>query len=200
MNLPFKISEREKKYLVYGGIVVVVILGFHLFTEYSGLRKEVRDIADTKLFALEKQLGKIAAKDEMQARLDTIREDLKKQERSFLRGDKPPVAAAALQKFLKDSASSLNIEVKLERTLGPVDAGLYLGVPVEIGFTASTRKFRDLLVELRKSRLLLTVTEIKVRVTNISNPIDIYTTLVVTGFIKKPEAKNNKGKGSKNVS
>ena len=200
MNLPFKISEREKKYLVYGGTIVVLILGFHLFTGYSGLRKEVREIADTRLFVLEKQLVRIAAKDEMQAGLVTIREDLEKQEKSFLLSNKPPVAAAALQRFLKDRASSLGIDVKLERTLSPINADFYLGIPVEIGFAASTKKFRDLLVELRKSRFLLTVTEIKVRVTNISNPTDIYTTLVVTGFIKKPEAKDKKGKGPGNVS
>jgi hypothetical protein len=34
---------------------------------------------------------------------------------------------------------------------------------------------------------MLTVSELKIRVTNVSNPKDIYTTVVVTGFIKKPE-------------
>ncbi len=86
----------------------------------------------------------------------------------------------------------MNIDVKLERTLNPVDTDFHLGIPVEIGFKASTEKLKDLLYGLRKSPYLFTVSEIKVRVTNISNPVDVYATLVVTGFIKKPVEENKK--------
>ena len=199
MNLPFSISQREKKYLVYGGIIVVLILGHQAFTWYSDIKKEVTGIADNRLFLLQKQLGRIASKDRIQAELNNVKGELEKQERSLLQGDKPPVAAAALQRFLKDNALSLNIDVKQERTLGPVDKGPYLGIPVEIGFTASNEKFRKLLIELRRSPFLLSVTEIKIRVTNISNPTDIFTTMVVTGFIKKPEEKGGGAKERKNV-
>ncbi|MDH4028498.1 MAG: hypothetical protein OEU95_06690, partial [Nitrospirota bacterium] len=61
-------------------------------------------------------------------------------------------------------------------------------------------KFRKLLIELRRSPFLLSVTEIKIRVTNISNPTDIFTTMVVTGFIKKPEEKGGNAKERKNAS
>ncbi len=192
MNLPFKVNEREKKFLIIGGIVALLIIIFHLFSWYTDVIKDIKKFSDAKLFVLEKQLSRIAEKDNMQKQFKKIKLELEKQEKAFLRGDKPPVAAAALQKFLKEKASSLNIDVKLERALNPVDADFYLGIPVEIGFTASTEKFKDLLYSLRKSPFLLIVSEIKIRVTNISNPMDIYTTLVVTGFIKKPVEENKK--------
>jgi hypothetical protein len=126
-----------------------------------------------------------------------VRQEIQKQEKAFLRGSKPPVAAAVLQRFLKEKAASLDIEVKLERTLSPVDSEVYLGIPVEIGFNASTEKLKELLYKVRASQYLLTVSELKIRVTNVSNPVDVYVTVVVTGFIKKSVAE--KDKKEKNV-
>ncbi len=77
--------------------------------------------------------------------------------------------------------------MKLERTLNPVVLENYLGIPVEIGFSTSTKSLKEIMVRLRKSVFLLTVSEIKIRVTNISRPEEIYTTLVVTGFIHNTE-------------
>lgn len=189
MNLPFKVNEREKRFLIIGGLVGAAIIIFHLFSWYADLRNELKDFSDAKFFKLEKQLEKISEKEELEKQLKAVKQQLERYERTFLKEDKPPVAAAALQKILKDIASSLAIEVKLERTLSPVDTDIYLGIPVEIGFTASTGKLQKLLYKLRTSPILLTVSEIKIRVTNISRPKDIYTTLVVTGFIKKTSVK-----------
>ncbi len=197
MNLPIKINEREKKFLIIGGIAVVLIMVFYLFSWYSDTKKSIKEYSDAKAFMLQRQINKISEQKYIEEKYRVVSQELEIQERTLLRGNTPPVAAAALQKFLKDTASSLNVVVKLERALNLVDAESYLGIPVEIGFTATTRELKDLLVKLRKSPFLLTVSEIKVRVTNISKPEDIYTTLVVTGFIKKPGEKKTDKKEAK---
>lgn len=199
MNLPFKINEREKRFLIIGGIIVALIIVFYLMTWYADTKKGIQEYAEARRFVLQKQINRISEKEYIEKKHRSVQQELANQERTLLQGNTPPVAAAALQKFLKDTASSLNIDVKLERTLNVVEARHYLGIPVEIGFTASTREVKDLLLRLRKSPFLLTVAELKVRVTNISNPEDIYTTLVVTGFIKKPGNKEEAGKGEKNA-
>lgn len=199
MNLPFKINEREKKFLIYGGIIVLLIIGYNIFSWYEDMKQGVKDLSDARSMMLQKQLNKIAEKDDIQKQAVLIKREIERQEKAFLRGDKPPVAAAALQRILKDTATSLNVDVKQERTLNPVETDIYLGIPVEIGFKATTRELKDLLYKLRTSTFLLTVAEIKIRVTNISRPEDIYTTLVVTGFIKKPEEGETVGKAEKNV-
>ncbi len=196
MNLPFKVNEREKKFLVYGIVAVVLIIGFNVIDWYSDKKNEINEISDAKLFMIEKQLGKIANKGYLEKYAASVRQELERQEKSLLKGKKPPVAAAALQRTLKEMASSLGIDVKLERTVNPVDTENYLGIPVEIGFKATTNELKSLLVKIKKSSYLLTVSEMKVRVTNINKAEDIYTTLVVTGFIMKAaeevmkEAKN----------
>lgn len=198
MNLPIKVNEREKKVLIIGGIIAVLIIAFYIFSWYSDTKKNVEDFSEARLLMLQKQIEKISGKDNLQKRLETVTRELEMQEKTLLVGNTSPVAAAALQRFLKDTAASLQIEIKLERTLNPVDAQFYLGIPVEIGFTSYTRELKELLLRLRKSPFLLSVSEIQVRVTNISKPEEIYTTLVVTGFIKKTEEKGPAGKEAKN--
>jgi Tfp pilus assembly protein PilO len=186
MNLPFRVSPREKKFLLVGGIIVFLIIIFHLFSWYNSYMKGIKELSEAKLLMLEKQLNKLSEKDVLKKQIKAIKQDIKRQERFLLQGSKPPIAAAELQRILKEEASSLNIEIKLERTLNPVDTDFYLGIPVEIGFVTSTAKLKDFLYKLRASPLLLMISEMKIRVTNISNPVDIYTTLIVTGFTKKP--------------
>jgi hypothetical protein len=198
MNLPIKVNEREKRVLIIGGIIALLILAFYMFSWYSDTKKSVKDFSEARFLMLQKQIEKISGKDNLQKRLEAVTQELDMQEKTLLGGNTPPVAAAALQRFLKDTAASLQIEIKQERTLNPVDGQLYLGIPVEIGFTSYTKGLKELLLKLRKSPFLLNVSEIQVRVTNISKPEEIYTTLVVTGFIKKAEDKALAGKEAKN--
>jgi Tfp pilus assembly protein PilO len=199
MNLPFNINEREKKFLIIGAIAVILVIFYNLISWYGDVKGSVKEASDMKWFMLNKQLNKLSQKNVIEKRAETIVKELAIQEKAFLSGNKTPVAAAELQKFLKDSASSLKIDVKLERTLSPVESEFYLGIPVEIGFTASTGKLKDLLYRINKSPLLLTISEMKIKVTNIRNPVDTYTTLIVTGFIKKPETKEQDEKKAKNA-
>lgn len=198
MKLPFKVNERETRFVIIGGIAVLFIILFQGFSWYSDLRKNVLEISDAKRFVLEKQLQKLLEKDRIDAQISAVTQEIEKLEKTFLQGSKPPVAAALLQRFIKEKASSLGIEVKLERALNPVDADVYLGIPVEIGFAASTEKLKDLLYIFRTAPFILTVSELQIRVTNVSKPVDVYVTVIVTGFIKKPETDKD-GKESKNV-
>ena len=192
MKLPFKVNEREKKVLLAGGVAVLLIILFHGYSLYADFRANVFELADAKRSTLEKQMQKLSEKDSIEARVGAMRQEIEKYEKTFLQGDKPPVAAAVLQRFLKEEASSLKIDVKEERALSPVDADVYLGIPVEIGFTASTEKLKELLYRFRAAPYLLTVSELNIRVTNAGNPVDVYTTVVVTGFIKKPVVEKDK--------
>jgi len=196
MELPLKVSDREKKFVIIGGIAVLFIVIYFIYGLYSDNKQLAFDYSDTRVMILQNQLNKIAKSEKLQKQLDDIERELEKQEKLFLKGNKAPVAAAELQKTLKDISSSLNIDIKLERALSTLKSDHYTGIPVEIGFTASNAKLNNLLAQLRKSAFLLVVSGMKVRVTNISKPEDINVTLVVTGFIRKPadtkikEAKN----------
>ena len=199
LNIPIKVNEREKKFLIIGGLAIFLILVFQLFTWYNVTRDRLKDYTDDKYYMLQKQLDRITESKSIDTKANNAEAELKRLEKTLLQGSTPPVAAADLQRFLKDTAAISNIDVKLERTLNPVVLEDYLGIPVEIGFSTTTKSLQDLMIRLRKSAYLLTVSEIKIRVTNVSKPEEIYTTLVVTGFIRNTEVKDENTKEAKNA-
>lgn len=186
MDLPFRVSAREKRFFAVGTVLAILIIIYWITGWYSDIRTEMTDLTDAKQIMLQKQMQNLSDLGPLQERLDSMKKSAATGQRSLLNGDKPPVAAAEIQSILKEMLSSLQIEMRSERTLASVDAGYYLGVPVEIGFVSDTEKLKGFLYRLRVSPLLLNVTDLKVRVTNANKPEDTFVTLVITGFIKKP--------------
>ncbi len=185
MNILSKISPREKNILLTGGIVLFLILTYQLITWYSDIRTTTDDYVETKRKHLEIQMTLISEKDGIQKEHEIVNSDLNELNEGLLSGNKPPVAAAEILRVLKKMTSSLGIDINLERTRATVDYGLYLGIPVEITFTAPTAKLKDLLYEIKTSSLHLTISEIKVRVKNINNPVDVNVNLIVKGLMEK---------------
>jgi hypothetical protein len=200
INILSKINERERKFLVLGGIAVFLIIVYHVYGLYTDFKARAEKYSGTRIIMLEKQLAKLSDREGLEKRADEIKKEVTRYEKLFLRGNKAPVAAAELQRTIKDIASSLSIEIRLERTLTPVDADFFMSVPVEIGFTSSTARLKNLLERLRATPFLINITEMKVRVLNVSKPEDINVTLVVSGYIKKPMDNKNGSKEAKNVS
>ncbi len=199
MNVPLKINPREKKILIIGGVIAVLILAYLVIAWYGNIKGSMRESIEAKKFILVKQLNKIPEKENMLRKSENLSNQLKVLERGLLPGDKPPVAAARIQKTLKEMALSLNVNIKLEKALNTVDSGPYLGIPVEIGFTSTTEKLKKMIYRIKTSSLLLTITDIKIRVTNQRNPVNSYTTLTVKGFIKKPQISNDDRKEAGNA-
>ncbi len=200
MKLPFKISQREKKVILIGGVVVIFIILYNIGTWYSSTMSSAREFIEAKRVTLEKQLQKISEKKQLQNTFHALEKDVENLERGLLRGSKPPVVAAQIQSVVKNMASSIGIEITLEKALNPEDKGLYLRIPVEVGFTAQTEKLKQMLYKIKTSRFLLTISEMKVIVKNTRNPMDVYTTLVVNGFIKKPDTPEQDTGDGKNAS
>lgn len=193
MKLPIKVSQRDKRVLLFGGLIALLIIAYSLFSWYSDFMESVSSVSDAKIVLLKKQLMKLSEGDDLQNQVNAFKQDFERRKGSLLKGEKTPVAAADLQRILKEMASSLNIDVNLERALTPVDYNFYLGIPIEIGFVANTDKLNSMLYMLKQSPFLLTVTEIKIRVSNVNNPVNVNATLQIMGFIEKPSAEKAAG-------
>ncbi len=200
MNILSKISQREKKVLLIGTVFIFLIFIYQAVIWYSDMRASAREYIEAKRITLEKQLNKISEKENIQKKSEILSTDLKVLDRGLLSGDTPAVVAAKIQRELKEMASSLDIDIKSERALLPEDKGLYLGIPVEIGFTEPTEKLKKMLYKIKTSRTLLIIPEIKINVRNIRNPVNASTTLIVKGFIKKPQLSDKDKKEGTNAS
>lgn len=185
LRLKLKLRKREKVILAVGGAVALLIISYHLFQRYEDFNASAKNRSEAKALYLKKQVEKITEKDNIKAKLENAKKELTELERGLLSGDKPPVAAAELQKLLKEIAMSLNVEIKSERISTPIDMGPYLGIPVEIGFTAPTAKLKDMILRIETSPMLLTISALDVRVMNFKNPAEVYAVMTVKGFLRK---------------
>ncbi len=196
MNIPIKLNQREKKVLLLGGVIAILILGYYFTAWYKDKSASLGDHVDAGRMKLERQQTEISRKADIQKEFEVVSADLMELEKGLLSGSKPPLAAAEIQRTLKDIVSAAGVHINLERILesAPAENDLYLGIPVEIGFTASTAKLKDILYRIKTSPLQLTVSEIKILVRNNENPTDVNATLTVKGFMKNPQQnKNDKG-------
>lgn len=189
-----RLKPRERKFLLGGGVIILVIIVYQIATWYSDIRSSTKEQIEINQVIFQKQLNKISEERDIEKRLKTVSAEIKELEKGLISADKPPLAAAEIQRSLKDIASSFGIDIKSEKALNPVDTGFYLAVPVEIGFTASTAKLKDMLYRIKTSPLLFTISSMKLRVMNIGNPVDVYATLVVQGFIKKAGSSGKENK------
>lgn len=179
--LKFRLQHREKKVLLIGGLFVTILITFHLFTWYDGMKRSIGDYAEAKRVYLLKQLNKISEKEAISRRLEATKGELRELENGLIKGNKPPLSAAELQRLLKEMAKASGVDIKLERALSPIDTEMYSSIPVEIGFTAITKKLKDMLLMIEASPLLLTISEMKIRVTG----LEVYVTITVRGLIRK---------------
>lgn len=200
MNFLSRVNERERKFIVFGGIAVFLIVVYYVYGMYTDFKTRAEEYSGTRVLMLEKQLAKLADRKDLESRADEIRKEIARHERLFLSGNKAPVAAAELQRTIKEIASALGIEIRIERARNPVDEDFFVSVPVEIGFNSSTAGLKKLLERLRASPFLINIAEMKVRVLNVSRPDDINVTLVVSGYIKKTTDNGNGPNEVKGVS
>jgi len=184
-KLRLRLRKREKVILAVGGAAALLIISYHLFQRYEDFNASAKNRSEAKALYLKKQVEKIAEKDVIKAKLENTKKELSELEKGLLSGDKPPVAAAELQKLLKEIAMSMNVEIKSERISTPVETGPYLGIPVEIGFTAPTAKLKDMILRIETSPMLLAISALDIRVMNFKNPTEVYAVMTVKGFLRK---------------
>jgi hypothetical protein len=194
--LKFRLQRREKKVLLIGGLFVTILIILHLFTWYGGMKRSIGDYAEAKRVYLLKQINKISEKEAISRRHEATKGELRGLENGLIKGDKPPLAAAELQRLLKEMAKASGVDIKSERALSPVDTEMYSAIPVEIGFTATTKNLKNMLLMIETSPLLLTIPEMEIRVASLNNPLEVYGTLTVRGLIRKgikEQVENRKG-------
>jgi len=179
------ITRREKRFIIAGILIALVVLAFNGYTYYREQRDRVSKYIEMRQQILERQMRYLSQKDRILKASEEVRKGIARFDLMFLGGDKPPVAAAKLQELIGGITSGLSIQVKTQRALSAVDMGYYFAVPVEIGLVTDTKGLKELLVRLKRHPKLILVSDLKVRVVNIKSPERINVTMVVTGFMKK---------------
>jgi Tfp pilus assembly protein PilO len=184
------LSRRERITLVLGVTAAVLVGGwvlvFQPIRERSRVAEELVPVREQLLL---RRHELVARKGAIAADLESTNARLEVLSARFLAAATPAVAASELQKLVKDVATQAKTEVRSERILPPVERGDLLEIPLEITVSGEIRELVDLLARLERTRKLLAVQDLRVRVVNISQPKDLLATLTLSGFIVAGRAK-----------
>lgn len=185
-----KITAREKRILIIGGVVATIILLFYLTTlalpGREGLSQELQSKKRTLIGQKELLLREVHYK----TRIEEYRQRLSRDLSRRLPGENSSIAGAELQKVLKDLADQNGVEIirrdnqreqKLENDL--------VKVSVRIETQCTIENLVRFLAAIENYDKLLTVDQLGVNAFQIQRQWQIRPGITVSGYIVVPEVK-----------
>ena len=190
MNM--NISRRDKKVLIAGIIFVVCYLLFFFVAEPI-YKKQAKtdDKIKTKVQFIQKYYEVLNQKSYYQEKEKANQNTHVSLARRFFQEKQPGLAAASLQKLVESFSSGT---VVIERT--KVNKLKYiegiLAVPIEISVRSSLKNLSLFLMRIENHEKFLIIEELRLRRINKTDPEDLQTRLMITGFIQELEPQGGK--------
>ncbi len=106
-----KISSREKKFLLIGGIACALVLGWYALSALLPGSSDLSSTVELKKRMLLKQRETLQQEESFRARLAQYEERLQQTRSRLLPGDNASIASAELQRVLSDLAAQAGVEI-----------------------------------------------------------------------------------------
>ncbi|MBT3255916.1 MAG: hypothetical protein HN366_05565 [Deltaproteobacteria bacterium] len=161
---------------------------------------QIQDIlaADDTIAIKKKQLIKhqkmLQSAGDLEKRVAFTKTIMTQAESGLLTGKTPALAAADIQKVIREMAKKSQMEIKSIRVLKPkdVDDGLYLSIPVEFVAKGVIKQLKEFLYRIRASPKYLTVQKVQISVrlrrnrnTKSAQLENITANITINGFLKR---------------
>ena len=187
-----KIGQRDKSFLIGGGIFLACYL-FFLFVANPAYEKQ-KDISrriKNKINFIEKYYKVLNQTSHYQAK-EAANKNIKSiLQKKFLSEKEPGLAAAGLQKLLQGFSSGV-VSIKKTRVEKPKFISGILAIPIEITVRSNLRSLALFLMRIENHQKFLIVEQFRSKRINKQEPEDLQTRLLVTGFIEELESKTGK--------
>ncbi len=190
--MTIKIEQRDKNFLVGGGIFLTCYLLFFFvaqpaYENQTNINKRIKDKINfiEKYYKVLNQTSYYQAKEAGNKNIESILQ------KKFLVENEPGLAAAGLQKLLHGFSNGV-VSIKKTRVEKPKFISGILAIPIEITVRSNLRNLALFLMRIENHQKFLIVEEFRSKRTNTQEPEDLQTRLLVTGFIKELESKTGK--------
>jgi len=183
MNL--KITPRDKKILLGGGVILgVYLLAVWVVQPIYAKQKRMDQKIANKIQFIEKYyeiLNHDSYYKSKQIANERTRIFLSKK---FLNETQPGLAAAKLQKIIKGFALQSRVKIQQVRVEKTKAIDQMPAVPISVTLRSSLRNLSEFVYHMENSEKFLVVEEITTQRINKSNPEELKTRLLVSGFIQ----------------
>ena len=186
------INQRDKKVLIAGiAFVVCYLLFFFVAEPIYKKQAKVDDKIKSKVQFIQKYYEVLNQKSYYQEKEKANQSTHVNLARRFFKEKQSGLAAASLQKLVKGFSSGT---VTIERT--KVNKPKYmegmLAVPIEISVRSSLKNLSLFLMRIENHEKFLIIEELRSRRINKTDPEDLQTRLMITGFIQELEPQGGK--------
>jgi len=190
--MSLKITPRDKKFLIGGGVIVgIYLLAVWVIQPIYAKQKLVEQKIQNKIQFIQKyyeilnQDSYYNAKKAANARTRIILA------KKFLNETQPGLAAARLQKIIKGFAIQSRVKIQQVRVEKAKVINQMPAVPISMTLRSSLRNLSEFVYRMENSEKFLVVEEITSQRINKSNPEELKTRLLVSGFIQDLTARQN---------
>lgn len=195
-----RLGRRERKVVTVGVVLAAIFMLYFLVAEPLVQRqRRVRNEITAKSLLLGKYHSVLSRRRALEGESDKLKSRLANLESKLLQSDKPPLAAAELQKILKSAAAKAKVNISSERILEPVVRGHYIEIPVEIKVRCSVTRFASLLFAIENSAKHLSIRELNIKTDHKISPKEINVTLAVSGLIRNITSSDREDASGKQI-
>lgn len=190
MNM--NISQRDKKILIAGIVFVVCYLLFFFVAEPI-YKKQAKtdDKIKIKVQLIQKYYEVLNQKSYYQEKEKANQSTHVSLARKFFKEKQPGLAAASLQKLV-ESFSSGTVAIDRTKVNKPKYIEGMLAVPIEISVRSNLKNLSLFLMRIENHEKFLIIEELRLRRINKTDPEDLQTRLMITGFIQELEPQDGK--------
>jgi Tfp pilus assembly protein PilO len=186
------INQRDKKILIAGIVFVVCyMLVFYVAEPIYKKQAKTDDKIKIKVQFIQKYYEVLNQKSYYQEKEKANQSTHVSLTRKFFKEKQPGLAAASLQKLV-ESFSSGTVAIDRTKVNKPKYIEGMLAVPIEISVRSNLKNLSLFLMRIENHEKFLIIEELRLRRINKTDPEDLQTRLMITGFIQELEPQDGK--------
>jgi len=184
-----KVTGREKRVLAVGVIAVLAVMAYYALTLVPDGEDLARTV-DLKKKMLLKQRETLSREEIYKTRLEQYKKHLDQDMTRLLAGDNPNVAAAELQKILKDFADRSSVEITGRNVIAAKkpENGIQK-VSVRIDTNCNPEQLVQFLAAIENYEKFLMIDEFTINSIRVRNRYELRPNLTISGYIAVEETK-----------
>ena len=184
-----KITARERRVIAVGAVAVLAVVVYYAMTLLPD-REELARTVELKKKMLLKQRETLSREEIYKERLEEYKKHLEQDMTRLLPGDNPNVAAAELQKILKDFADRSSVEITGRNVIAAKkpENGIQK-VSVRIDTNCNPEQLVQFLTAVENSERFLTIDELTITSMRVQRRYELRPNLTISGSIAAQETK-----------
>lgn len=185
-----KVTSRERKFILVGSLVVIAVLAVYAITKLIPDGDDISMQVELKKKMLMRYRETLNGESTYKTRIEQYRRQLEQQMNRLLPGSNSNLAAAELQRIVKEFADQSGVEItqrnpRPEEKVQNMESIVKVSVRIETSCTPD--KLVQFLTAIQNYEKLLVIDEFLISSYRVSRRYEIRPNMTISGFVSVPE-------------